>query len=208
VLADLGGEGDRLAHLEADLADLAAPRRLVSAAVERFGPLDGLVLNHARSQLGVLDELEAETLDLTWAVNVRSSLVVVRAFAEQYRPGPDSGRVVLFTSGQHLGPAPSEIPYAAPKGALQQITRMLAERGITVNCVNPGPTDTGWAPWTKKPSSHGTCHAAAGTPRPRLPMSSRSSSLPRPRPSPGRSLTLRAAFAVSPLTLNRPRLSR
>jgi len=127
VLADLGGEGDRLAHLEADLADLAAPRRLVSAAVERFGPLDGLVLNHARSQLGVLDELEAETLDLTWAVNERSSLVVVRAVAEQYRPGPDSGRVVLFTSGQHLGPAPSEIPYAAPKGALQQITRMLAD---------------------------------------------------------------------------------
>ena len=149
VLADLGGDGDRLAHLEADLADPAAPRRLVSAAVERFGRLDGLVLNYARSQLGVLDELEAETLDLTWAVNVRSSLLLVRAFAEQYRPGPDGGRVVLFTSGQHLGPAPSEIPYAATKGALQQITRTLADalaaRGITVNCVNPGPTDTGWA---------------------------------------------------------------
>jgi len=45
--------------------------------------------------------------------------------------------------------APSEIPYAATKGALQQITRTLAdalaERAITVNCVNPGPTDTGWA---------------------------------------------------------------
>ncbi len=76
-------------------------------------------------------------------------MLLVRAFAEQYRPGPEGGRVVLFTSGQHLGPAPSEIPYAATKGALRQITRTLAdalaERAITVNCVNPGPTDTGWA---------------------------------------------------------------
>ncbi|MGI8751304.1 MAG: SDR family oxidoreductase [Acidimicrobiales bacterium] len=149
VLAGLGGEGDRLAHLEADLADPDTPRQLVAAAVDRFGPLDGLVANHARSQLGALQELDAGTLDMTWAVNVRASLLLVQAFAEQYRPRPAGGRVVLFTSGQHLGPAPSEIPYAATKGALQQITRTLAdalaERDITVNCLNPGPTDTGWA---------------------------------------------------------------
>lgn len=149
VLAGLGGQGDRLAHRQADLGDPDAPARLVRAAVERFGTLDALVVNHARSQQGALHELEAGTLDATWAVNVRASLLLVQAFAEQYRPGPDGGRVVLFTSGQHLGPMPSEIPYAATKGALQQITRTLAdtlaERGITVNCVNPGPTDTGWA---------------------------------------------------------------
>jgi 3-oxoacyl-[acyl-carrier protein] reductase len=73
----------------------------------------------------------------------------VQAFAEQYRPGRHGGRVVLFTSGQHLGAMPSEIPYAATKGALAQITRALADaladRGITVNCLNPGPTDTVWA---------------------------------------------------------------
>lgn len=149
VIAELGGESDRLGHLEVDLADPSAPQRLVDAAVERFGPLDSLVVNHARSQLGTLHELEAGTLDATWAVNVRASLLLVRAFAEQYRPIPQGGRVVLFTSGQHLGPAPSEIPYAATKGALQQITPTLAdalvEREITVNCLNPGPTDTGWA---------------------------------------------------------------
>jgi 3-oxoacyl-[acyl-carrier protein] reductase len=149
VLAALGGESDRLAHAEADLADPAAPERLVHRAVERVGRLDALVLNHARSQLGALDELTAEALDATWAVNVRASLLLVQAFAAQYRSGPGGGRVVLFTSGQHLGPAPSEIPYATTKGALQQITATLAdalaERGITVNCLNPGPTDTGWA---------------------------------------------------------------
>ncbi|MGH3821513.1 MAG: SDR family oxidoreductase [Pseudonocardiaceae bacterium] len=149
VLAALGGESDRLAHAEADLADSSAPERLVNEAVERLGTLDALVLNHARSQLGTVAELDSKTLDLTWAINVRASLLLVRAFADQYRPNPDGGRIVLFTSGQHRGPAPEEIPYAATKGALHQITATLAdalaERDITVNCVNPGPTNTGWA---------------------------------------------------------------
>lgn len=149
VLTALGGESDRLAHTEADLADSSAPERLVNEAVERLGTLDALVINHARSQLGTVAELNANTLDLTWAINVRASLLLVRAFADQYRPNPHGGRIVLFTSGQHRGPAPAEIPYAATKGALHQITASLAdalaERDITVNCVNPGPTDTGWA---------------------------------------------------------------
>lgn len=107
------------------------------------------MVNHARSQAGSLDELDAEGLDAAWAINVRASLLLVREFTAHYEPGRDGGRVVLFTSGQHLGPMPAEIPYAATKGALAQITRTLAdalaEREITVNCINPGPTDTGWA---------------------------------------------------------------
>ena len=53
-----------------------------------------------------------------------------------------------MTSGQHLGPMSREVAYAVSKGAIQQATMTLAEelapRGITVNTVNPGPTDTGW----------------------------------------------------------------
>jgi 3-oxoacyl-[acyl-carrier protein] reductase len=55
---------------------------------------------------------------------------------------------VLLTSGQHRGPQPGEIAYVASKGALQQVTATLAEElsglRITVNAVNPGPTDTDW----------------------------------------------------------------
>jgi 3-oxoacyl-[acyl-carrier protein] reductase len=147
VLALLGGEGDRLAHRAVDLADPAAPAALVAAAVERFGPLDTLVVNHARSQDATLAEIDAAMLDAVWAVNVRASLLLVQAFAAQY--SGHSGRVVLFTSGAHRGPMPTEIPYAATKATLGAITATLAdavaEQGITVNCVNPGPTDTGWA---------------------------------------------------------------
>jgi 3-oxoacyl-[acyl-carrier protein] reductase len=58
-------------------------------------------------------------------------------------------RVVLFTTGVHQDPMPDEIPDALSKAALQGITptlaAALAEQGATVNCVNPGPTDTGYA---------------------------------------------------------------
>jgi 3-oxoacyl-[acyl-carrier protein] reductase len=55
-----------------------------------------------------------------------------------------------MTSGQDLGPMPDEVAYATSKGALASITRTLADhlagRGITLNTVNPGPVDTGYAP--------------------------------------------------------------
>jgi 3-oxoacyl-[acyl-carrier protein] reductase len=164
VLTALGGDNGRLAHAEADLADPSAPEWLVSHAVKRFGALDALVANHAHSQPGTIAELDATTLDLTWAINVRASLLLVRSFAEQYRPHPHGGRIVLFTSGQHQGPLPAEIPYAATKGALHQITATLADaladRDITVNCVNPGPTDTGWA--TPGHRAFVACHMPRG----------------------------------------------
>lgn len=147
VLDELGGEGPRFAHAAVDLADPAAPAALVAAAVERFGGIDTLVVNHARSQDATLAEIDAAMLDAVWAVNVRASLLLVQAFAEQYRG--EAGRVVLFTSGAHRGPMTREIPYAATKATLAAITETLSDalvgRGITVNCVNPGPTDTGWA---------------------------------------------------------------
>src|SRR2546428_6355757 len=59
-----------------------------------------------------------------------------------------AGRVVLVTSGAHLAPMAREVAYAVSKGALALATTTLADeladRGIIVNCINPGPTDTGW----------------------------------------------------------------
>jgi len=146
VLAAIGGE---VADAGGDLAQPGAPEQLMQAAVDAFGHVDVLVCNHVSSGPdGALGELTAELLDAHWAVNTRSSLLLAQAFAAQHdgRPG---GRIVLMTSGQNLGPMPGEIAYAASKGALAAITPTLADeladRGITVNCVNPGPVDTGWA---------------------------------------------------------------
>ena len=198
VLTGLGADSDRLAHAEADLADPSAPERLVSHAVERLGTLDALVLNHARSQPGTVAELEATTLDLTWAINVRASLLLVRAFAEQYRPHPAGGRIVLFTSGQHRGPLPAEIPYATTKGALHQITATLAdalaERYSQSTASTPDPPTPAGPPPNKTRSSPATCPGAGGTPRPKPPTSSHSCYHRKPGLSPAKSWTPRPGF--------------
>ena len=147
VLAEIGGE---VADAGFDLAWPDAPEALFAAAAEAFGHIDILVCNHASSGPdGSLAELTAELLDAHWAINTRSSLLLAKAFAAQHDDARAGGRIVFMTSGQHLGPMPGEVAYAASKGALAAITLTLADeladRGITVNCVNPGPVDTGWA---------------------------------------------------------------
>jgi 3-oxoacyl-[acyl-carrier protein] reductase len=145
--AAAGSPARRIGHLEADFLDPEAPARVMAAAVEAFGQVDVLVCNHARSSTGGLGELTAAELDASFAVNTRAVLLLVKAFAAQHRGRP-GGRVVLFTSGQHLGPMPGELAYATSKGALVEVTASLADeladRGITVNTVNPGPTDTAY----------------------------------------------------------------
>jgi 3-oxoacyl-[acyl-carrier protein] reductase len=149
VLAALGGAGDRLAHVEADLGEPGAPAALVDAAVAALGHLDVLVANHAHSSDQTLGEVTAEELDRAWAVNARASVLLTQAFAAAHDDARPGGRVVLFTSGQAEGPMAREIAYAVSKGAIHQMTPTLADaladRAITVNAVNPGPVDTGWA---------------------------------------------------------------
>jgi len=149
VTEALADGGASVTHQEADLADPAAPAALIDTAVAAFGHLDILVCNHARSgDDGPLGTLTAAMLDAHWAANTRSSILLAQAFADRHdgRPG---GRIVFMTSGQDLGPMTPEVAYAASKGALASITRTLADhladRSITLNAVNPGPVDTGYA---------------------------------------------------------------
>jgi 3-oxoacyl-[acyl-carrier protein] reductase len=135
-------------HMELDLALPEAPAQLIDAAADALGHLDILVCNHARSGDGPLGTLDAALLDAHWAVNTRSTILLTQALAARHdgRPG---GRVIFMTSGQDLGPMTGEVAYAASKGALASITRtladQLADRAITLNAVNPGPVDTGYA---------------------------------------------------------------
>lgn len=135
-------------HVEADLSDPVAPGSVMDRARDVFGHVDILIANHARSSNQDLEHLTADELDRSFAVNTRASLLLVREFAEHHDRSR-GGRIVLMISGQHLGPMPDELPYIASKGALHQVTASLAAhlapRGITVNAVNPGATDTGWA---------------------------------------------------------------
>lgn len=147
--AELPESAGPVLHRAADLADPASPAALVDWAYGEFGGLDALVATHARSSVAYLPEVTAAELDRCHAVNVRATLLLAREYAARHDDARPGGRIVTFTSGQHHGPMPRELPYIAGKGALLQLTGSLAaglaRRGITVNCIDPGPTDTGYA---------------------------------------------------------------
>ncbi len=144
----LRAEGSDVHYVSVDLADPQAPQRVMSAATAAFGHVDMLVVNHARSSRQSLNDVTAVELDLSFAVNARASLLLARHFAAQH-DSPVGGRIVLFTSGQYHGAMPDELPYIASKAVVQQLTASLSvalgPRAITVNCINPGPNDTGYA---------------------------------------------------------------
>ena len=144
---ELRALGDRAEELAVDLADPAAPERVLDSTTSRLGPLAILVNNAAHSTGGRYDVLDAAALDAHHAVNVRAAALLSVGFARRYAGGP-GGRIVNLTSGQSIGPMPGELAYAASKGAIDAFTVSLsaevAHLGITVNAVDPGPTDTGW----------------------------------------------------------------
>jgi 3-oxoacyl-[acyl-carrier protein] reductase len=148
IIDRLAEYGTRIAHAEGDFLDPSVPQIIIDAAVKAFGHIDILVANHTYSTLGNLEELTALQVDTHLQINVRGTLLLVQAFAAQHRQD-NGGRVILLTSGQHLTPMPSELAYVVSKGALQQLTMSLSAhlilRKITVNTVNPGATDSGWA---------------------------------------------------------------
>lgn len=146
---ELDDDAGQVTGLSSDLVDPSTPHHVIDSVVEEHGGIDILIATHARSSTNDLASSTADELDLCWAINVRSVLLLVQRYLEVRDHSRPGGRVVVFTSGQHYAPMSGEIPYATTKGALQQITKSLAQtlapRKVTANCIDPGPVDTGYA---------------------------------------------------------------
>jgi 3-oxoacyl-[acyl-carrier protein] reductase len=142
LVEELRGLGIRAEFAEADLSDPAAPAGLFEELEGRLGPFTALVAAHCRDIELPLIGASAEEFDLHFAVSARSVAVLIQEFARRL-PG-DDGRVVAFTSDALI----NNVPYGASKGALDRIVKAaaleLGSRGIRANCINPGPTETGW----------------------------------------------------------------
>ena len=142
LAAELAATGVRVTVVPADLADPAVPDRLLAAAGELTGTVDALVLCHCESvDSGVLDT-DVASFDRHYAVNVRASWLLIRAFARALPA--TGGAVIAFTSDHTV----HNLPYGATKGALDRLVlaaaHELGDRGLRANVVNPGPVDTGW----------------------------------------------------------------
>ena len=125
-----------------DLSTVHGPDDLVEEVVRDRGPIDALILSHAHDvESGILDTT-AESFDMHMAINARSSLLLVAAFARQISEA--GGSIVALTSDHTTG----NLPYGASKGALDRLVvsaaRELGPFRISANVLNPGPVDTGW----------------------------------------------------------------
>jgi 3-oxoacyl-[acyl-carrier protein] reductase len=129
-----------------ELAD--QPAALIDEVVARHGTIDIVVAVHARSSTNDLARVTADELDRCWTANVRSVVLLAQRLMQVRDSTRLGGRMIWFTSGQHLGPMGDEIAYAVSKGALHQMTASIADQlaphGIVANCINPGPVDTGY----------------------------------------------------------------
>ena len=133
--------------LESDISNEDDVRKIYSTAIERYGRVDILVNNAADGDMDGFDTIEKITqnvIDDTFAVNVRGSILMTR---ELVNHRGDYGRIInISTDASQI--FAGQITYGASKATLEALTRSIAlevgKYGITVNCVAPGPTQTGW----------------------------------------------------------------
>ncbi|WKA56653.1 SDR family oxidoreductase [Planococcus shixiaomingii] len=144
---ELAQFGVQVASTEVDLSLPGAPALLLDNVSQQIGYPDILINNATYSTNNDFSTLTAEELDKHYWVNIRATTMLSSEFARNFQK-KSGGRIVNLTSGQFKGPMPGELAYATTKGAIDALTitlsAELAHLGITVNAVNPGPTDTGW----------------------------------------------------------------
>lgn len=148
-LHQLQSLGVRCAKGEWNLADPTVSEKILDH-VEKTGTTPAILVNNAAfSERDGYRKLNAKMLDDHYDVNMRGTFLLSVEFARRFeRSGLKSGRIINLTSGQEQGPMMEELAYSATKAAISSFTRTLAAEvaplGLTVNAVNPGPTDTGW----------------------------------------------------------------
>lgn len=149
LAAELRAKGVRVEPIEMDLGDPGSPVALLDRVEERLGTVSILVNNAAVSIGDSSETISAANLDQHYAVNIRAMALLSAEFARRFA-GNDGGRIINMTSGQSVGPMPTELSYITTKGAIEAFTTSfafgVAGKGITVNAVDPGATNTGWMP--------------------------------------------------------------
>jgi len=137
--------GRRALLVSGDIKDEAHCRKLVERAREAFGRIDILVNNAAhQATIGSIEEISSEEWDVTMRTNLYAMFFLCKAAVPLMQPG---SAIINTTSIQSKSPSGNLLAYATTKGAIANFTaglaELVAERGIRVNAVAPGPI---WTP--------------------------------------------------------------
>ncbi|MBD2163037.1 SDR family oxidoreductase [Calothrix membranacea FACHB-236] len=143
VVAEVTQHGGQAIAIPADISQVAEIERLFAQAIAKFGKVDILVNNAGSIVYKPITEITEADFDKIFAVNVKGTFFACQQAAQKLTEG---GRIINFSSSTTAMMLPTYSAYVATKGAVEQITRVLAKelgtKKITVNAVSPGPTDT------------------------------------------------------------------
>ena len=130
-----------------DFEKRGTAEKAVEEAAEKLGGLDGLILNHCYGTTAEISQWTEEDIDSHLAVNVRAAMMMIKSFSNIVDTTKDNA-ITTFSSGQYLQIETDLMAYSVAKDAIICLTRgtakLLAPKNIRVNCINPGPNDTGW----------------------------------------------------------------
>jgi 3-oxoacyl-[acyl-carrier protein] reductase len=144
VVERISRAGGKAIVLKADVGDWSQVKALVEGTAKEFGRLDILVNNAAALGFQPVDQVDNEQLRRQISVNVEGPIAAVQAAAPFFPK--EGGRIINISSLVQLYPLPGNTVYAATKGAIDAMTRVWAvefgPRGVTVNAVGPGLTET------------------------------------------------------------------
>ena len=163
--------GRKCVLMAVDLGTEPACKQVVEAAVKAFGRLDVLVNNAAMQRTHeAIDEFSAEEWEATFRTNIHSFFYLAKAAVPHMKPGSS---IINTSSIQAYQPSPNLLAYAATKGAIVNFTKglsaLLADQGIRVNSVAPGPVWTPLIPSTMPSSKVKTFGKDTPTGRPAQP---------------------------------------
>lgn len=144
VVSTIEENGSEAIALQADLLKLSDIRDLVQSTIKRFGRLDILVISGGAPRLTKpLVETTEEEFDSVFAFNTKGNFFMLQ---EGVKHMADGGRIVTFSTPYTVQPQPNLSAIAGSKAAIEAFTFALARevgsRGIRVNAIMPGPTQT------------------------------------------------------------------
>jgi 3-oxoacyl-[acyl-carrier protein] reductase len=139
-IKDMGGEA---IAIQANLSQGEEVTKLFDSTQQHFGSLDIVVNNAGTGDVGPLAEMDEKAFDKVFGLNTKGTFLCMKEAAHRIN---QNGRIVNISSGLVVRPQPGFGLYIGSKAAVELMGKVLSmelgERGVTVNTVSPGPTET------------------------------------------------------------------